>query len=840
MHRHFGAALPFFLALMAMNATMGLARDGESGSIVWRVIDEQGGDLPCQIYLKDAQQRPVRPQGAPFWHDHFSIEGSFEMSLPVGTYTYEIERGHEYLPRRDSVSVVAGQRVEIRVELKRLCNLRSHGWFSGDLHIHRPPADVGVLLSASDLDLGPVITWWNASSAWDQTPLPETIRSTTADHRWMDWMAGEDEREGGALLYFGLERPLKLKAESREVPSPMHFVEEARRMDPEVWIDIEKPFWWDLPTWVATGKMDSIGLAHNHMHREGVLGNEAWGRPRDTSRLPGPLGNGLWTQEIYYHLLNAGIQLPPSAGSASGVLENPVGYNRVYVHLDGDMTWESWFQGLRAGRCFVTNGPLIQATIDGHLSGDVLSLRADGPTEFRLRAVLNSVEPIQELEVIHRGGLIRRIPGNGQRSQEVDEVLTLEEPGWILVRVWTNQKETFRFASTAPWWIEKPGETTPISAESCRFFLSWLEERTQRIEDELQSEREVSAVLAPHVQAREFWSNRLQKALDQKTVEFPAVQATSQRRRLRVMSFNILQGGGNAANVGFYNENYGGSRLDDISAAILAADADIVGIQENGQSDLLLKELGPQWQVVGSIYSRLPMTPIRSSTWLSVARVHLSKERSIVVANCHWAPSPYGPFLVQDELKDKGAPQRLGEFRDQILAKSQKRSGPRGYQATIDEIQPWIEQGEVVVLTGDFNEPSHLDWTERAAREGVDRWVENSTKVPLKFEMPWEGSLLLQAQGLRDAYRVVFPNEVLRPGNTWTPRYAEGVPGRRPYGEQVLDRIDRIYYAGSGIHAVDAGVIGAEPPSHRQDAPGRWPSDHAAVIVEFDEQVPVR
>ena len=44
-------------------------------------------------------------------------------------------------------------------------------------------------------------------------------------------------------------------------------------------------------------------------------------------------GNGYWSQEIYYHLLNCGLRLPPSAGSASGVLPNPVGYNRVYVHV---------------------------------------------------------------------------------------------------------------------------------------------------------------------------------------------------------------------------------------------------------------------------------------------------------------------------------------------------------------------------------------------------------------------------------------------------------------------------------------------------------------------------
>ena len=88
------------------------------------------------------------------------------------------------------------------------------------------------------------------------------------------------------------------------------------------------------------------------MLRDGMYENEAWGRPRDAQRLPPPRGNGFYTQEIYYQILNAGLRLPPSAGSASGVLQNPVGYNRVYVQASRPLTWKKWWDGLRAGRCF--------------------------------------------------------------------------------------------------------------------------------------------------------------------------------------------------------------------------------------------------------------------------------------------------------------------------------------------------------------------------------------------------------------------------------------------------------------------------------------------------------
>jgi len=54
-------------------------------------------------------------------------------------------------------------------------------------------------------------------------------------------MAGEDEREGGALLFFHLKQPLPIAGAAREYPSPMKFVAEARK-HAGVWIDVEKPF----------------------------------------------------------------------------------------------------------------------------------------------------------------------------------------------------------------------------------------------------------------------------------------------------------------------------------------------------------------------------------------------------------------------------------------------------------------------------------------------------------------------------------------------------------------------------------------------------------------------
>jgi hypothetical protein len=322
-------------------------------------------------------------------------------------------------------------------------------------------------------------------------------------------MAGEDEREGGALLYYGLTSPLDIETNHREFPSPMQFVEEARKHNDDVWIDIEKPFWWDVPVWLASGQMHSIGIANNHMCRSQMLANEAWGKPRDVGRLPNPRGNGFWTQEIYYHMLNSGLRLPPSAGSASGVLPNPVGYNRVYVHLNEPFTLEAWFRGLARGRSFVTNGPLLLVTANDNDPGTVFKLQRGEKLTLQIDVQLTSHDPISQIELIHNGKVSHTIPRSDGLHQRHEFQLAVDRPGWFLVRAITDVKNTFRFASTAPWYVETTGAQHQISRASVQFFRDWVDERIERVRTNISDPTQLESVLVWHEKARQFWTDRL-------------------------------------------------------------------------------------------------------------------------------------------------------------------------------------------------------------------------------------------------------------------------------------------------------------------------------------------
>jgi hypothetical protein len=484
------------------------ARRAAFGKIEISVLD-QNKPVACRIHLQDAAGKAQRAGFLPFWRDHFVCPGSVELELTPGRYAYEIERGPEYSSAAGSFVVKENERETVAVKLRRLVDLAREGWWSGDLHVHRPVGDIELLMRAEDLHVAPVITWWNNQNAWTGRELPARPLVQFDGNRYYQVLAGEDEREGGALLFFNLARPLALAGAGREYPSPMRFVAEARR-NQGTWIDVEKPFWWDVPVWLASGQVDSIGLANNHMCRSTMSENEAWGKPRDARRLPAPLGNGFWSQEIYYHLLNCGLRLPPSAGSASGVLPNPVGYNRVYAHVDGEFTHEKWWEALRAGRCFVSNGPLLRALADGHLPGHVFAAPSGKELRLDIKVSLAGRDVVRFLEIVKDGQVERRVPVADWSRTGALGTLEFKSSGWFLVRAIADNEKTFRFASTGPFYVEIGESKRRISRSSASFFTDWVRERAARIKLTDAAQRE--EVLKHHQAAEKFWQELQVKA----------------------------------------------------------------------------------------------------------------------------------------------------------------------------------------------------------------------------------------------------------------------------------------------------------------------------------------
>jgi len=273
-------------------------------------------------------------------------------------------------------------------------------------------------------------------------------------------------------------------------------------------------------------------------------------------------------------------------------------------------------------------------------------------------------------------------------------------------------------------------------------------------------------------------------------------------RELRVMSWNLW---------------YGGTKVDDHREkqlkVIAETGADVVGLQETyGNSAAELADaLGWYHHRAGDnlgVISRYPITaglgdPDVGFYGATGARIRLDGGLEVDVWSVHLDCAPYGPYearfdgLAAAELiAHEGG--RLEQMRE-IL----RRIADSDSDSVADDDTP-------VVLVGDFNTPSHLDWP------GVE----------------WPVTKAAEEAGLCDSYREVHPDPVSDPGHTWSPVHVEHEDGSgRP---EPQDRIDFVLYRGRGLRVLDSRVVvSGTVRVWPEVADNAWPSDHAAVVTTF-------
>ena len=258
-----------------------------------------------------------------------------------------------------------------------------------------------------------------------------------------------------------------------------------------------------------------------------------------------------------------------------------------------------------------------------------------------------------------------------------------------------------------------------------------------------------------------------------------------------------------------FNVWYGGAQVeqDRIAAAIRAAGADVVGVQEpEGNLRLIADAAGMSYtDETLHLISRYPIFAVERGG-IHFGYVAVGPGRVVAIGNVHLPSSPYGPELVRDgktaaEVLANERATRLGEIRPYLgsLARQARRGVP-------------------TFLTGDFNSPSHLDWTPAAA----------AARPQVKYPLRWPVSAALERAGFRDSYREIHPDPVARPGLTWT----AGTPPPRIRDRETLDRID--WVTASGPATTLASRLVGEPGGPEVDIGVPWGSDHRAVASTFD------
>ena len=263
--------------------------------------------------------------------------------------------------------------------------------------------------------------------------------------------------------------------------------------------------------------------------------------------------------------------------------------------------------------------------------------------------------------------------------------------------------------------------------------------------------------------------------------------------------------------VASYNVLVGGAPFAKTAQVIQASGADVVGIQESdGNTASIAALLGWNFRVFSAdfgselgntdsaILSRFPIT----QTLRNGVRVQVAPGKEAYVFDTHLAAYPYQPYDLRDHLISTEA---------QAIAGANSARGAQINQV-LAEAAPYIAAGRATFLVGDMNEPSHLDWTAAAATAGIHA-----------IKVAWPASTATANAGFRDSYRLIHPNEVAFPGNTWTPM---------PAANEVHDRIDFVYSAGAGVTTTNSQIVG-ESATKADIVVASYPSDHRAVVSTF-------
>jgi hypothetical protein len=522
MTRFYFKMLPLFIGLLIGLGLSPLASAAQhaDGELQISVVDaETHQPIAARMHLKNARSKGVKLKvgGLNQYADHFYIDGRVTLPLMIGQYTFELEAGPEYKTQKSHFEIERHADDSKTIEMHRFADLAKEGWWSGDLDAMRPLAVLPLAMRAENLNVLPVTTWENVDGKWSEASdaadksAKGAVANSAASSRVFGPWAELDQRLGGGLLMFARSRSVDLGAASLSQPSSLRVLRDAKQA--EAHVVARTPYAWDLPVWLANGELDAIELVNHHALREGVADNEQDGRPRDPLLFPGHTGNGRWSETIYYHVLNCGLRLPPAAGSGSGTNDNPIGVNRVYVYCGDEFSYERWWEGLDAGRVFVTNGPLLRPMVEGQPPGYVFSM--DGSKELKLEIGLNLAtrEPIDYLQIIKNGDVDAEV-----RLADFDKTggrlppVVFDESGWFLVRAVTNNAHTYQRASSGPYYVEK-GVRPRVSRKSVQFFIDWIDARVVELRTLADVDEPTrSGLLAEQASARRFFEDLLTKA----------------------------------------------------------------------------------------------------------------------------------------------------------------------------------------------------------------------------------------------------------------------------------------------------------------------------------------
>ncbi len=447
------------------------------------VVDEATGTpVPCRVHFRSPSGVPYQPHGHPdhlnsdieSWHvdvggdvrlgrvTYAYIDGTCQGWLPRGEVIVEVARGFEYQPLRERVTIAPGQR-ELALTLRRWTSMNDRGWYSGDSHVHFLSAH-GAALEQRGEDLNVVNL---LQSQWGSlfTNVEEfSGEPHTSDGPFVTYVSQENrQHQLGHLILWGLRDPVypwcSDGPDEAELGGTLettlsHWADACHAQGGTVVVPHLPQPNGERAALVATGRADALEMIVQ--------------RPD--------------AHDAYYRLLDCGYRIPLVGGTDKMSNEVPVGLYRTYAHLDDEeFSYDAWCRAVRAGRTFLSGGPMIELEVEGGGIGDVV--RITGPGTVTIRARAEGIFPMHSLQIVQNGKVVASTEdAAGSRTLTLDAAVEVREHSWFAARC--GGEEYFDadrhldawqrgcFAHTSPVYVACGGDWWRFDPDVARHMLT--------------------------------------------------------------------------------------------------------------------------------------------------------------------------------------------------------------------------------------------------------------------------------------------------------------------------------------------------------------------------------
>lgn len=509
------------MILRTLIALLFLSSHAFAATITGEIVDADSGKiLPARVYIQSQEGKWFFPKSTAKGGSAFELRRQagvnaksvemhttlsahpFTVDLPAGRYTFRAERGKEYFPAEETVTV-GDAPVSVMLKLKRWINMAERGWFSGDTHSHRPLTEMTNAILAEDVNVGFPMTQWVTVADTSPlkanrvpTPVPRCeVSPIDATHliyplntEYEIFTTAGKSHTLGAILILGHKTPF-----DEGVPPVASVVAKARREG--ALLDLEKHSWpWSVAM-VPVMKVDLFELSNNHVWQT-EFGFTTWTTNAAGKYMNLEMDSKGFTEwgwidfgfQTYYALLNCGFRLRPCAGTAAGVHPVPFGFGRVYVQQPDGFNYEKWMRALSEGRSFVTTGPMLFVEVNGAQPGSAIKLEATAK-EVQINAMIESMRPIQSIEYIVNGQVVRTAEAanlkkiDGTFSNRTRNALPISGSSWVAIRVFEeNGGRKNLFAHSSPVFIEIPDKPLRPRREEIDYLIGRVKEEIARNE----------------------------------------------------------------------------------------------------------------------------------------------------------------------------------------------------------------------------------------------------------------------------------------------------------------------------------------------------------------------